>query len=60
MSNPFNQKYRPCPACTFPLAECLIGKEKDKNGVLKEIIRTYCTNNKCEYEKIRRRKAKWQ
>ena len=60
MSNQFNTHYRPCPVCTYPLAKCSIGTEKDKKGIKKEIVRTYCTNKACGYEKISRRKAKWQ
>lgn len=60
MSNQFNTRYRPCPACTYPLAKCSLGTEKDKHGTTKEIVRTYCTNKSCGYEKIMRRKAKWQ
>lgn len=55
-----NGKYYPCPVCTYPLARHILGTEKDKHGVTKEVIRTYCTNKKCEYEKIRRRKTRWQ
>lgn len=50
----------PCPKCTYPLSDCYLGTERDKKGVLKEVIRTYCTNKSCEYERIHRRKAKWQ
>ena len=62
MSNYFNQHYRPCPVCTYPLSKCVLGTEKDKKGVLKEVVRTYCTNKNCpeHYEKIMRRTAKWQ
>ena len=58
MSNQFNT--RQCPVCTYPLSICYLGTERDKKGVLKEIIRTYCSNRSCGYEKISRRKAKWQ
>lgn len=58
--NHFNVSYRSCPKCTYPLSKCLLGEEKDKNGIKKEIVRTYCTNKNCKYEKIQRRKAKWQ
>lgn len=58
--NQFNTHYRPCPACTYPLAKCSLGTEKDKNGVLRETTRTYCTNKECKYEKLQRRKVKWQ
>lgn len=60
MSNHFNTRYYPCPACTYPLSRCILGTERDKKGVLKNVVRTYCTNKKCSYEKIQRRKAKWQ
>lgn len=55
-----SDKYNPCPACTYPLSSCYLGTERDKKGVLKEVIRTYCSNRSCKYEKISRRKAKWQ
>lgn len=60
MSNQFNTRYRPCPMCTYPLSKCTLGIETDKNGIKKEIVRIYCTNKSCGYEKIQRRKAKWQ
>lgn len=62
MNSKLNTQYHPCPVCTYPLSKCMLGTEKDKNGVLKEVVRTYCTNNSCpeHYEKIIRRKAKWQ
>ena len=60
MSNQFNTQYRSCPACTYPLSKCFLGTEKDKNGTTKEIVRVYCTNKSCGYEKIQRRKVKWQ
>lgn len=62
MSKLFNKKYCPCPACTYPLSRCYLGIEKDKHGVKKEIVRIYCTNKNCpeHYEKMQRRKAKWQ
>ena len=60
MSNQFNTHYRPCPACAYPLAKCSLGTEKDKNGTTKEVVRVYCTNKSCGYEKIQRRKVKWQ
>ena len=58
--NQFNTHYRPCPACTYPLAKCSLGIEKDKKGIKKEIVRTYCTNKGCKYERLQRRKVKWQ
>ena len=58
--NQFNTQYRSCPACTYPLSKCSLGIEKDKNGTTKEIVRVYCTNKSCGYEKIQRRKVKWQ
>lgn len=60
MSNQFNARQRQCPVCTYPLSTCCLGTQRDKKGVLKEIIRTYCSNRSCRYEKISRRKAKWQ
>ena len=62
MSNQFNTRYRPCPKCTYPLAKCILGTERNKKGVLKEIVRTYCTNKSCpeQYERITRRTVKWQ
>lgn len=60
MSNLFRTQYRLCPACTYPLSKCVLGTEKDKNGVKKDVVRTYCTNKSCRYEKIQRRKSKWQ
>lgn len=58
--NQFNTHYRPCPACTYPLAKCSLGIETDKKGIKKEIVRTYCTNKDCKYERLQRRKVKWQ
>lgn len=58
--NQFNVSYRPCPKCTYPLSKCLLGTEKGKKGIKMEIVRTYCTNKSCDYEKVQRRKAKWQ
>ena len=57
-----SSKYNPCPACTYPLVKCVLGTERDKKGVLKRIERTYCTNKNCpgHYERIQRRKVKWQ
>lgn len=60
MSNHFNTRYYPCPACTYPLSRCVLGTERDKKGVLKNVVRTYCTNKSCNFERITRRKAKWQ
>lgn len=56
----FNTRYRACPKCTYPLSKCILGTEKDKKGITKGVVRTYCTNKTCGYEKIIRRKAKWQ
>lgn len=60
MSNHFNTRYYPCPACTYPLSRCVLGTERDKKGVFKNVVRTYCTNKSCNFERITRRKAKWQ
>lgn len=60
MNSKLNTQYHPCPVCTYPLSKCMLGTEKDKKGIKKEIVRTYCTNKECGYEKISRRKAKWQ
>lgn len=60
MNSKLNTRYRPCPVCTYPLAKCTLGTETDKKGIKKEIVRTYCTNKECKYERIQRRKAKWQ
>ena len=62
MSSKLNTQYHSCPVCTYPLSKCMLGTEKDKNGVIKVVERTYCTNKNCpeHYEKIIRRKAKWQ
>lgn len=60
MNNQFNTQHCQCPVCTYPLSRCYLGTERDKKGVIKEIIRTYCSNRSCSYEKISRRRAKWQ
>ena len=62
MNSKLNTQYRPCPICTYPLSKCMLGTEKDKKGVLKIVERIYCTNKNCpeHYERIQRRKAKWQ
>lgn len=62
MNSKLNTQYYPCPVCTYPLSKCMLGTEKDKNGVIKIVERTYCTNKNCpeQYEKIIRRKTKWQ
>ena len=53
-------QYNPCPKCTYPLKKVLLGEETDKKGVKREVVRTYCSNKSCDYEKIMRRKKKWQ
>ena len=45
--------YKPCPCCTFPLTEVVLGIEDDYT-----IKRIYCTNRRCQYEKMMRRKCK--
>ena len=52
--------YNACPKCTYPTKKVLIGEETDKKGVVREVVRTYCSNKSCDYEKVMRRKKKWQ
>lgn len=47
--NQFDTKYRSCPNCTYPLHKMLLGIEDGK-----QVIRTYCSNKRCGYERIRR------
>lgn len=37
-----------------------MGEETDKKGVVCEVVRIYCSNKSCDYEKVMRRKKKWQ
>lgn len=55
-----NTRYKPCPKCTYPVRWVLLGEETDKKGIKREITRIYCSNISCDYERIMRRKKKWQ
>ena len=52
--------YNACPKCTYPLKKVLLGEEIDKKGIKREVVRTYCSNKSCDYERIMRRKKKWR
>ncbi len=57
MTHVINTKYNACPKCTYPLRKMLLGTVVDK-GVEREVVRTYCSNGSCDYEKVMRRKKK--
>lgn len=58
MAHVMNTKYNACPKCTYPLRKMLLGYATDNKGVEREVVRTYCSNRSCEYEKVTRRKKK--
>lgn len=58
--NAIRVSYNACPKCTYPIKKVLLGEEVDKKGIKKEVTRIYCSNKSCDYEKIMRRKKKWQ
>lgn len=58
MAHVMNTTYNACPKCTYPLRKMLLGYVTDNKGVEREVVRTYCSNHSCDYEKVMRRKKK--